>query len=211
MNVNVNATLSQDGDLTVADAAVLAAVQEAVTKLGEAVAALQGTLAVSGPVDAGVPDTFPLPADQLAALTPAAPPPAPADYPLPAAQVAALTPSQPQTDALTDAQLRAAPLDVQDDYASVEHLEAQDGADGVLTFTASGPGQLVWIDVDPLDPTDVTAHLARATVDGSEPSLLRGWGCRPGANPLPVPMQGNLVKVWTPTGVQVAVQVVRRG
>lgn len=144
-----------------------------------------------------------------------------------AATLAALTGlPAPQTDALTDEQLRAAPVTtnaltraeldeaavgVADDYAAVEHLPDQAGADAVLTFNAAAAGRMVWVDVDPVDPADTDNYRCRATVDGATPTASVGWVCRPGANPIPAPMVGTTVKVWTPSGVTVAVQVLSRG
>jgi hypothetical protein len=102
-------------------------------------------------------------------------------------------------------------LDVADDYGSVEHLADQDGAGAILTFTAASPGDLVWVDVDPADPADSDNYRCRATVDGTNPSETSGWVCRPGPNPIPVPMTGAAVKVWAPAQVTVAVQVIHRG
>ena len=131
----------------------------------------------------------------------------PADYPLPDAQVTALT---PQTDALTDVQLRASAVSVEDDFATVEHLADQSGTGAVLTFTAATAGEMVWVDVDPDDPADMDLYRCRATVDGSNPTSSLGWVCRPGPNPIPIPMSGTAVKVWAPAGVTVAVQVMQR-
>lgn len=220
MAIDVDATLTQSAPLDVRDPAVLASVEAAVAKLGETVAALSAALTVT--VN-NHPAAFPLPAEQVAALTPPAAPAAPSDYPIPAAQLAELKPPaefpipaaqvaalSPQRDALTASELGAAlPLDVRDDYAATEPLETQAGADGVLTFTATGGGQLVWVDVDPVDPADTTGYTARATVDGSEPTPTRGWVCRPGPSPIPVATAG-VVKVWAPASVNVAVQVIRR-
>jgi hypothetical protein len=148
------------------------------------------------------PSSFPLPAGQVSQLQP------PSSFPLPSSQLAAL---EPQRDALTADELAALePLQVEDQYAAVEHLEAQPGAAGVLVFTASAPGQLVWVDVDPTDPEDTKSYTGRATVDGTTPTATRGWAVRPGPNPIPVPMVGSAVKVWAPAGVAVSVQVVRR-
>lgn len=119
-----------------------------------------------------------------------------------------LTIPTPQTDALTRAELDAAPVGVADDYSLVDHAADQTGADAVLTFTLD-PGALVWVDVDPSDPDDATAYRARATVDGTTPTATLGWVCRPGPNPIPVPTAGT-VKVWAPAGVVVAVQTVAR-
>jgi len=153
------------------------------TTLADILAELQGGIAVGGAV----------------AITNL-----PAEYPLPAGQVATLT---PQTDTLTDGQLRADPVDVEDDYDLSEYEVDQIGADAVLTFTFTGPQQLVWVDVDPVSPSDTTNYRARTTVDGSAPTATRGWVCRAGqGTPIPVPMTGNDVLVWAPTGTVAAVQ-----
>jgi len=111
------------------------------------------------------------------------------------------------TQPLTDVQLRADPVDVEDDYDLSEYEVDQIGADAVLTFTFTGPQQLVWVDVDPVSPSDTTNYRARTTVDGSAPTATRGWVCRAGqGTPIPVPMTGNDVLVWAPTGTVVAVQ-----
>lgn len=137
-------------------------------------------------------------------------------------ELAALPVSGPLTDAelratalpvsgpLTDAQLRALDVPVSDDYDAPEYLADQTGADAILSFTASAAGRLVWVDVDPTDPTDTDNYRARATIDGSDPSATRGVVCRPGATPIPGTMTGSVVKVYAPTGVVVAVQVYTR-
>lgn len=111
-----------------------------------------------------------------------------------------------QTDALTNAQLRAAPVQTQDDYSGDALTDAQPGADGVLTFTVPALA-LVAVDVDPVDLQDSLQYLCLATVDGSAPSATRGWRCRSGQTTfLPVPCAGGVVKVWAPVGVSVSVQ-----
>lgn len=114
--------------------------------------------------------------------------------------------SRLQTDALTDAQLRASAPAVRDDYDGDAVTEDQAGADAVLDF-ATGPLQLVAVDVDPDDPQDEVVYLCRATVDGSAPTVARGWRCRSGQTTyLPVPCPGGTVRVWAPAGVSVSVQ-----
>lgn len=115
----------------------------------------------------------------------------------------------PQLDALTDAQLRAADVEVRDDYATESHATDQVGANAVLAF-AVAPGSMVVVDVDPTDPTDFDNYRARATCDGSVPTASSGFVCRAGASTyLPVPTSGT-VNVWAPTGVVVAVQSLGR-
>lgn len=132
----------------------------------------------------------------------------PSEYPLPAAQVAALT---PQTNALTNDQLRAAPIEVIDDYATTQSAADQTGADNVLTFNFTSPADFVMVDVDVTTPTDYATYRARALLDGSNPSASTGFVCRSGTTTyLPFPTSG-VVKVFAPTGTVVAVQVGRRG
>lgn len=114
-----------------------------------------------------------------------------------------------QTDGLTDLELRAAPVPVSDDLATPEHGAAQTGADAVLTFTLSA-ASMVLVDVDPSDLADTDAYVARATVDGTSPTLSVGFACRAGTTTyLPVVTSGT-VKVWAPVGVSVAVHGLSR-
>jgi hypothetical protein len=95
---------------------------------------------------------------------------------------------------------------VADDYAEDVTTEDQPGTGAVLTFALGQACKLVAVDVDPADLSDPAAYLARATVDGVDPTQTRGWRCRSGQTTyLPVPTSGT-VKVWAPTGVTVSVQ-----
>jgi hypothetical protein len=119
-----------------------------------------------------------------------------------AAILSAISAQQP----LTNAQLRASPPAVRDDYSGDALTTDQTGAGAVLEF-AVPPLHLVAVDVDPADLQDTTSYLCRATVDGSAPSATRGWRCRSGQTTyLPVPCAGGMVKVFAPAGVTVSVQ-----
>lgn len=132
----------------------------------------------------------------------------PDSYALPAAQLEALA---PQTNGLTDEQLRAQVVGVKDDYAASEHLPDQPGAEDVLTFSLTQAANLIVVDADNDDVADYTAYRCRATVDGSEPTAETGFVCRSGQSTiLPVPTSGTVVKVYAPVGVTVAVQAIRR-
>lgn len=112
----------------------------------------------------------------------------------------------PQTDALTDAQLRSSPPAVRDDYSGDVITADQLGSDEALDFD-TGPLFLVAVDVDPVDADDEASYLCRATVDGSAPTASQGWRCRSGQTTyLPVPCPGGTVRVWAPEGVSVSVQ-----
>lgn len=125
----------------------------------------------------------------------------PAEFPLPAGQITALT---PQTDSLTNDQLRAAEVPVSDDYSTESHAAQQVGADGVLTFTIAA-GQLVGVAVLPADSSDTEFYYACATCDGSAPSATSGFVCAVGGMTyLPAPTSGT-VKVYAPTGTLIQV------
>jgi len=113
--------------------------------------------------------------------------------------------------ALTNAQLRAAPVDAEDDYDGNILTNDQSGAGGILTFTLGAPAALVAVDVDNSSPSDTTIYIARATVDGTNPTSSRGWRCRSGQTTLlPVPSPGGEVRVFAPSGVTVSVQAATR-
>lgn len=120
----------------------------------------------------------------------------PAVYPLPAEQV--------QVDALTNAQLRASPVPVGDDYASGELLEDQVGANNVLVFTFSQPVASFWVAPQGLSGTCKIDHY------GGEPSATRGIPVDAGGA-LPIPEPATVVRVFTPTGLRVTVWGQRRG
>lgn len=114
--------------------------------------------------------------------------------------------SQTVTGPLTDTELRATPVPVQDDYPDNECQADQNGADAVLTFTLSAAANFVMIDVDNTSGTDPNTYRARATLDGSDPTATTGFVCRSGMTTyLPFVTSGT-VKVYAPTGVVVAVQ-----
>jgi len=107
---------------------------------------------------------------------------------------------------LTDEQLRASPLAVQDDYASDLLAADQSGADAVLTFNLGSAVKLVAVDVDPIDPDDTSAYIARAIVGGGTPSITLGWRCRSGQTTyIPISSASGTIKVYAPTGVSVSV------
>lgn len=97
---------------------------------------------------------------------------------------------------------------VHDDLATEGHAVDQEGANAVLTFNVTA-GHLVMVDVDPVAANDTLNYRARATCNGSTPTAISGFVCRPGTSYLPLPTAGT-VKVWAPTGVIVAVQVLAR-
>lgn len=106
--------------------------------------------------------------------------------------------------------LLTSPLQVADYLASVEHEEVQSGADGVLTFTLSGAVDMVMVDVDPTNLADTDAYVARATVDGTTPTATVGFAVRAGQTTyLPLGSTGT-VKVYAPSGVDVAVHGLSR-
>jgi hypothetical protein len=98
---------------------------------------------------------------------------------------------------------------VRDEYSAVEHEADQGGADAVLTFTLGVAADFLIVDADNTDTTDYTAFRCRATIDGTTPSATVGFVCRSGQSTyLPFP-SGTTIKVYTPTGVVVAVQAGR--
>lgn len=119
---------------------------------------------------------------------------------------AGLSIPQPQTNALTNDELREAPVPTRDDFDGDAITPDQAGANAVLEFVVPAL-RLVAVDVDPVDPEDGFPYICRAAVDGSAPAANRGWRCRSGQTTyLPVPCVGGTVKVFAPTGVSVSVQ-----
>lgn len=116
--------------------------------------------------------------------------------------------TQPVTGPLTRTQLDAADVQVADDYDTAAHASDQAGANAVLTFTLAA-GKMVLVDVDPTSSSDTANYRARATVDGTTPTAMTGFVCRPGTTYLPVACAGT-VKVYAPSGVTVAVQTLGR-
>lgn len=143
----------------------------------------------------------------------------PSEYPLPLAQVTELT---PQKNALTDAELRASPVEVTgnltitppalqqvaDDYNTGEILPDQTGAGGVLTFTFTSPVQNIWIyAVNPLALDD----LGEVRVDpfGGNPTSTFGIPVSFGGI-TPIPVVATTIKVFAQVGVRVTVYGNRR-
>lgn len=110
----------------------------------------------------------------------------------------------PAQTGLTDAQLRASPVPVGDDYASGELLEDQVGANNVLVFTFSQPVASFWVAPQGLSGTCKIDHY------GGEPSATRGIPVDAGGA-LPIPEPATVVRVFTPTGLRVTVWGQRRG
>lgn len=114
-----------------------------------------------------------------------------------------------QTDALTDAELRADPVPVQDDYPDGEILADQTGADAVLTFTFSADVHTVWVMA--VDPNDLLAADEEVRVDpfGDTPSASLGMPVFLGAWS-PISVATGEVKIYTPSGIRVTVWGFRR-
>ena len=132
-----------------------------------------------------------------------------------------LTIPTPQTDALTNTQLRAAPVPVSgtvtanvtfptdqkvhDDYQGGEVLADQTGAAAVLTFTFSAAVQLVLVHAYSATSTD----LARVDPFGGTPSSTLGIRAL-NDTPTYIPVTATTVKVYAPTGMVVSVAGFRR-
>lgn len=101
---------------------------------------------------------------------------------------------------LTNAQLRAQPVDTQDTYVSGQALAAQAGP-GLLTFSFSVPMDLIWV-------MSVDAGIDEATswADpfGGTPSAGVGIPCLDRAQQ-PITVRTTSVKVWAAPDVTVAV------
>ena len=128
----------------------------------------------------------------------------PNSYPLPLDQLQAL---EPQTDGLTRAELDAAAVAVFDDYDSDILTSDQVGAGDVLVFTLGQAAPFVTVDVDVVEPSDVGTYICRVTLDGvSVPTASLGHRARSGQTTyLPFPTAGT-VRVFAPAGVFVSVQ-----
>ena len=112
---------------------------------------------------------------------------------------------------LTDSQLRAAPVDAQDDYDGDIITADQTGAGAVLTFNLGSAAVLVAVDVDAAVPADTDPYIARASVGATIPTATLGWRCRSGQTTfLPVPCPSGVVRVYAPSGVTVSVQAATR-
>lgn len=121
---------------------------------------------------------------------------------LDAATIASLL---PQTDALTDGELRASDVAVtldgevvtnQDRFTDGEVLTDQTGTEGVLTFTFSSPVDLVWVLSSGGD--------SRSDPFGGDPSATAGIPCVDG-NQQPLTVTTSSVKVYAPQGAVVHV------
>lgn len=109
---------------------------------------------------------------------------------------------QPVTGPVTDAELRAAPVDTTDIYTDGEALASQTGAAGVLTFTFSAPVDMAW--VTSISPDENNPVISWADPFGGTPADGTGIPCIDRSQqPLTVVTSG--VKVWADTGVVVAV------
>lgn len=97
---------------------------------------------------------------------------------------------------------------VKDQFTSIEYVTDQNGAGAVLSFTVSGAGDFLMVDVDNTSVSDYTTYRARATVDGSTPTATTGIVCRSGQTTyVPFPTTGTSIKVFAPSGTVVAVQL----
>lgn len=174
--------------------AILASLATLLTELqqkletGQAVALDAGTLAALETINAAVTGTVAVSNH-------------PSDFPLPSGQILTLT---PQTNALTDAQLRASAPAVKDDYASGEVLADQTGAGAVLTFTFTSPVQLVVVHGDGAE-----GEFCRADAFGGVPSATLGVPC---GDEIPtfLPVTTGSVKVFAPASMVVSVWGYRR-
>lgn len=124
----------------------------------------------------------------------------PDHYPLPALQVDEL---RPQTDGLTDGQLRASAVGVADDFASGEVLPDQIGANSVLTFTFSEQQAMAWVYA--VNPADLSEQgEVRVHPFGGVPSASYGIPVPFGAGfPVTSPMVS--FEVFAPAGIRVTV------
>jgi hypothetical protein len=101
-----------------------------------------------------------------------------------------------------------APLPVKDKFSTLETTTDQAGTNGVLSFTVSGSGDFLMVDVDNTSASDYTTYRCRATVDGSNPTASQGIVCRSGQTTyIPFPTTGTTVKVYALSGTIVAVQL----
>lgn len=103
--------------------------------------------------------------------------------------------SQVVTGPLTDTQLRASNIGVQDEFTADEPLPDQPGADDVLTFTFAADVSLIWV--------RSIGGVSRASVSAT-PTPVLGTYCADG-EPVPITVRASSIKVYAPTGVTVSV------
>lgn len=132
-----------------------------------------------------------------------------------------LPPEQVQTDALTNTELRASPLEVTgsltidppalqqtaDDYQTGEILPDQTGVGGVLIFTFSEPVQNLWVYAIAADPD--TQGEVRVDPFGGTPSASLGIPVAFGGI-TPIPTVATVVRVFAGNGIRVTVYGNRR-
>jgi hypothetical protein len=99
-------------------------------------------------------------------------------------------------------------LPVRDRFATIETTADQIASNSVLSFTVTGAGDFLMVDVDNTLSTDYTTYRCRATVDGSNPTATKGIVCRSGQTTyIPFPTTGTTLNVYAQTGVVVAIQL----